>query len=214
MFLGLKLEAWYYLSQIALTGIVAVSAAFALIQLRLLKRQSQATFLMELDHRWEGSDMADARVTVLDFKKDVERAIEADWKHLTQEEKRRKYEDLFEELLKKLHKEDTKHYLEFARAWGFFETLGYLTKKRYFKAEAVATLFGFSIQQFEDMSKRHILWRDADECRKTGKAPHLYENFLEMAREVDGHINRLAVPSSYLRRLWLHLRNSPLPRLS
>jgi len=59
-----KLEALYFWSQIALAFIVLVSSAIAIIQLWMIKRQSKATLLLELDRRWDSVEIFEARIVV------------------------------------------------------------------------------------------------------------------------------------------------------
>lgn len=203
-------EDFYFASQILLFGVVAIGAVLSFRQLRMLAKQAKATFLLELDRRWESNEMVPVREAISEHRSFIERKIRTDHSDLTDDQKREKYKELFADELDALEKSNFERYSKFLRAWGFLETLGYLVKNKYLKPEEVDSLLGYSILQVDDMSRAHILKRDAEEESKTGRPAHLYANALYLADCISTYVaNRWGDPlksPSRVKRSWARLK--------
>ncbi|MGE0094488.1 MAG: hypothetical protein AB7M05_20900 [Alphaproteobacteria bacterium] len=179
-----SLEEWYWISQIVLTGIVFVTAIGAICQLRMLSRQSRATFLMGLDTRWESEHLTVARKTILEYREKVREIIRLEHSEKSQKEKQEIYKNLFKTLLSDLKKEKRDDWECFMTLGRFFESLGHLTKNKYLKVEEVDSLLGYSVLQFEDMCAAHIQEWEREENAKMGIQTELFKNALELARSI------------------------------
>ena len=178
----------YYGSGIAVAIFTLGGLWFAICQLRALLAQSEhqtrtaeATFMFELDKRWEGQDMVDARRAFETcYDKIHNKACENHPKvnatsHLD------KIQEEFSKHLILLRQDKIDEYQDIMKIMGFFETLGIFVRKNYTSKEEIIDLYGGSILKARSAFVRHI----NDIAREKGSISGIYEHSLWIFEEAN-----------------------------
>lgn len=183
----------YWWSQILLTAIAAASAYFAYGQLKNIAASrgdavhiARATFLLELDRRWDGTEMVAARKllskTLGEAKETVSRA-----NHLANDGERERLVGIeFSRTLAALRSTDTDAYQALMSICGFFETAGLMVKRGYVPADDLISLFGGPLATAGTCYRSHI----QDRQNETGVLAGLYEHALDLAAKVSPRPSR------------------------
>jgi hypothetical protein len=180
------LEILYWISQIVLVLIAAVGAWFAYHQLKALNSSrdqqlniTRATFLLELDKRWESADMQEARDLFVTISGAISKDVEARNPGIAPETKQDLIAEQWKRTLADLLKTDTKKYMKLFYICGLFETIGKLVKNKYLSLEDISDLFSGPIEQIGRRFGPHISDREKEGMRKG-----LYEHALYLYDEI------------------------------
>ena len=111
---------------------------------------------MELDARWTSPQMSSTAKEVWDLMKEIDAQAEKDNAGLPPEELRQKSEELFAKHLAALHKANDPKYQNYIDLISFFETMGYVAKKKYLSKGDALDLFGGVILSVGRVMHMHI----------------------------------------------------------
>jgi len=171
------LERASWLCQILLTVIAAIGAIFAGVQLRIVRQVSQATLLLELDARFDSSEMRQARNQFATVSEDVEKVVAANHPLANDVAKREHAAQLWKETLGLLRTDNEATYLKLIGWCGFFETVGLMVKKGYLSEEDVLDLFKGPLVDLDKAFRLHIEERG----KETGVPNGLFEHALSLS---------------------------------
>jgi len=153
--------------------ILAVIAVFAL---RTRAKHAKASFLLELDSRWD--NLFAARNWVAAIRLQIMQEIGEKSPLLDEKQRKERARDAFTNKLDKLHAETNEKYRHVLELSGFFETVGLMVIKGYVKLGDVVALLKGPILNFEVDFSGHIANRQKEMHMPTG----LFENALALAR--------------------------------
>jgi hypothetical protein len=152
--------------------LVLAIVGFAIVwQLRSGQRSRKAALLMELDKRFESPGMRAARVLLKRLhdgargelsEKAVSDAIVRTTVRLNQ-----------------LYTERPADYAELAQLAAFFETLGYLMRRKYLGFRDIAGIYGDAILYIDAVYRPHLEWRRQ---RERLESPTLYDSTIALCR--------------------------------
>jgi hypothetical protein len=127
----------------ALTGFSAI-CALLLAARQILAAHSgiKATFIAELDGRWEGHEMKIVRAKWKVMREHIRTLVEQTYGNLTANGKDEKMGDECSKYLHDLRIQKPNEYNDIISIVGFFETAGYSIHKKYIPADDVIDLFG------------------------------------------------------------------------
>lgn len=177
----------------AATIVVAVAAVYALkvaiAQMSVSRENTKASFLMELDTRWEGADMREARSKWGTIRDGIETDISRSQPNLTGDALTRRKLARCIEVMEDLFEEDPDGHSEIIKIIGFFETLGYMKTKGYISAHELADLYGESIIEFDNLFREYLEKRiDAANSDMDGKSK-LFEHTIDLIEETHRFYN-------------------------
>jgi hypothetical protein len=179
------LEIWYWCSQVILCLIAFGTAIFAGIQLRVIRRSrletlktAKATFLLELDRRWDSAEMIQTRERFVRLRDDVKKKVSSENAVENPEERRRVMQEEFHKSLSPMKEINYKEYLSILRMCGFFETVSLMVKREYVDRRDIIDLFRGPMEQIDMCFPKHI-----KECQKeVDVTPGLYEHALSLCK--------------------------------
>ncbi len=152
----------------------SITALAALYALLLARRQIfaahsgiKATFLVELDARWEGTEMRGVRAKWVTMRSNVKEIVEQHYRNMTEVEKREKTGEECSKYLHDLRIKNPREYNDIMSIIGFFENIGYWIDRKYISAEEVFDLFGEAIREIDRLCWKHIHKR-IDESKTEG----------------------------------------------
>jgi hypothetical protein len=141
----------------ALTAIAAVSALLlATKQILAAHSGIKATFIAELDGRWEGSEMKNVRAKWIEMREHIRTLVEGTYGNLTAQGKDEKMGDECSKYLHDLRIQKPNAYNDIISVVGFFETAGYSIHKKYIPADDVMDLFGEAIRELDRLCWKHM----------------------------------------------------------
>jgi hypothetical protein len=166
---GDPLEYWYWISQIALTIVAAVTGFVAWQQLRALRRSgddtlhvARANFLLELDRRWDSPEIVSARQLLDQTLHEVKMQVTADHPLSNDGDKQAKIGREFKLRLEALRAAKDDKYVNLMRLCGFLETAGLMVKKGYMPCDEIFGLFKGAISALDLCFREHIVARQKD----------------------------------------------------
>ena len=169
------------------TIVMAIAAIYALFfayrQIGVARKGTKATFIVDLDRRWEGPDMREARVLWSEIHSYVVQNVETRYPELTNDRKVEKQSEVCSQVLYSMLKDDPRKYASFMQIIGFFETIGYTVNRGFLTGEEIADLYGESILEFDRLCRNHITKRQEDLQRETGAPTKLYEHAFALIDE-------------------------------
>lgn len=175
------LEIWYWISQIALTVVATGTAIFGGIQLWFIREnhkhtleQARATFLFELDSRWDSQMMIEARKEFGDLYRSVSKSVADAHPHLDEQKRKEKATEEYSRILFDALRNDIDKYLIYMRMCSFFETAGMMVKKGYIAQDSIIGLFYGPLVHLDHVFRVHINQRSNEQGTPTG----LYEHAL------------------------------------
>jgi hypothetical protein len=151
---------------LALVGIAIVW------QLRSGQRSRKAALLLELDRRFETPEMRAARV-LLKRLYDVARG------ELPEKATASDAIVRITVRLNQLYTERPADYAELAQLAAFFETLGYLMRRKYLGFRDIAGIYGDAILYIDTVYRPHLEWRRQ---RERLESPTLYDSTIALCR--------------------------------
>lgn len=177
----LEIASWIAIIVTAAAAVATATAAiYALIyaarQINAAQTGTKATFLADLDGRWEGNEMKAARAKWIRMKDEIIAKVEEEYPNLTADLKLKRRAEACSAHLHKMRHENPEHYNDIISILGFFETVGYIVAKRYISAEEVADLFGQSIKSFDELCWDHVQKRIEESRNETGAPTLLWEH--------------------------------------
>ena len=183
-----SLEVVYWLANVAIAGVAGYALWFAYHQVMAARRsneatlkQAHATFLLELDRRWDSEEMFQCRVQLLIMRDGILARVGAEHARLDDNAKARKIGEEFAKDLKALRDSELENYLVVLRMCGFFETVGLMVKKEYVALDDITSLFKGSIIAMGTYFSRHIEERQ----KEMGVPGGFFENALYLVDEVE-----------------------------
>lgn len=177
-------------SAAVLMGLAAVYALiFAHSQIKMAKNSTKALFIAELDRRWEGHEMKEARSKWRMLRNTIDAKIESKHKSLNTNDKINKKAEICSDMLYDMLKNDTDGYTSILSILGFFETVGYIVDRQFITANEIADLYGDSIMEFDRLCYAHIEKRREERLKETGVTTDLYDharNLIKSTRKYYG----------------------------
>jgi hypothetical protein len=195
------LEVTYFIAQTIVAVVVFVAALYARQQVeegrsaRLAAlHQSRATFLLELDRRW---DSAEVSRSIQSFREIRNEALDEIVKNDPQIDMGLALEKVqleFPETLKRLRADkNTKDlYAELMIFPGLLETIGVMAQQDYINIDDIANLFEWSITDFNRYFRVHIQERQME----PGVPERFLQNALNLAEQVEKRVLRGKNPTS------------------
>lgn len=180
------LEVCYWLSQMALPFIAALGVWLAVYQLRAIKKQAKATFLLELDRRFEDDQMSEARQLLHDNLTQIKARVGERHNIANDKERMGRVRLEFAELLKTWQKAEYERYSKIMRFVSFFETVGVMVEQKYVDMDAIDGLLRGPIAHVDLCFRLHIQERQ----NETGMPDGLYKHALGLADKICRRIDR------------------------
>jgi hypothetical protein len=174
-----EVASWW--SQIIVAIVVFATAIFTAIQVRMLadaQRQeyklARAQFLLELDKKWDSTEMWEARTVFTQMVADTTSLVGRQNPMAREEERHTECQRVFAETLATMRTNNYRDYRMLLRMCGFFETAGLMVKKRYASPNDIMALFRGPIIEIDMCFRKHI----DDRAREMGVPNGLFENAL------------------------------------
>lgn len=155
-----------------------VSAAHTANHLAYL--QSKATFLLEVDRRWDSQEMVNSRSLIRTVRDDLMKLVASKYSQLDDAHKAEKLGDEFAKALAEMRKNDPNNYVLMLRYCGFFETVGVMVQREYIPLDDIDALFRGPILAVDTCLRSHISQRQ----NETGVPKGLFEHALFLADEI------------------------------
>jgi len=185
----LQIISW--VANVCLAGIAGYAVIFARQQVLAAReanvnaiKYGEVNLLIDLDKRWESQEMHESREIIRKMRRSVREQITSEYEHLNEESKHQKRKELYCEVLFELRENGFDEYQHFMRVWGFLETVGYCVKAKHLSLNDIDEIFGAVVLQIDEVSHLHIRERDEKLTQDIGKPAQLYENMLNIAREL------------------------------
>jgi hypothetical protein len=163
-------------------GIAAFVAWQQLGEMTNYRRQrlkiANATLLMELDHRFDSGELAEARKLIMKIAEEIGVAISTARPLVNDQEKLQRIIDEWTRRLADMRANDGDKYSLLLRLGGFFETVGMMVKREYVSKDDALGLFMGPIVMFGRNFKPHIEERQKEAGVPAGMFEHalyLYE---------------------------------------
>jgi len=170
------LESVAYAATIVMALIAGYALYFARAQILAARSGTKATFLVDLDGRWEGTEMKEARARWREMRDAVTQHIEQTYPEASRNEKRAKRGEHCSKVLHTMvHKEPEKH-ITIMSIFGFFETTGYIVDNGFISAEEIVDLYGESILELDQFCWSYIEKRREEATNDTGVPTKLWEH--------------------------------------
>ncbi len=142
-------------------------------------KQAKASFLLELDRRFEGEQMFKTREALLELRDTLTIKISGTHQLLDDQHRTEKLKIEFHEELEKLRTSSRPKYTTLMRFCGFFETVGLMVKLGYVGLEDMIELFKGPILAIDTCYRLHISERQ----KEMGVPVGLYKHALFLADE-------------------------------
>lgn len=168
-----------FLSLLALVALVyAKRQVEAALDAGMQERHiSQASFLLELDTKWDSHSMEETKDVIMEEHEKIMAEIGGAFPTENDGAKMKRYQDRFTERLRELRTTDQDRYRTAKRMCNFFETVGLMVSLGYIDIELIDELFHGPIIQFDRTFRGHI----AELQKETGVPNGLYEHALNLA---------------------------------
>jgi hypothetical protein len=171
--MGLGPEAWSAVAAVVVMFVAIITLPIAAYQVWISRKQHQAGVLLELDQRWESSDLLVARQDLDGLIDTIDRRADEEKNGQAQAIKRSHSEDLFASqiasLVRSTNDEDTKKYQNLIRVLNFIETMGYVAKSGYLDKHDIIEVFGGVLLTNRRVFHRFITAKQ-ERAGTTGKA--------------------------------------------
>lgn len=182
------LEQLAWLATVALAFITGGAAWLAKGQLQSIRTSredtlqiARATFLLELDRRWDSPEMTDARTMFVSKRDAVKASTSVAAPLASDDEKQRMVSEAFKSELANMRKDTAADYLKIMRMVAFFETAGLMVDRKYIPADEIILLFKGPITEINVCFRAHIEQRQKEMGVPTG----LYEHALNLASRLE-----------------------------
>jgi len=159
----------FWLKIVAGAGTVfaTIIAVYALVT---RSKQARATFLLQLDIRWEGLfEQRKWHATLFDK---IEKEVSTEYPQLEAIRKKEVISEKIAKILDDLLKNDIDTYRNFIHLGGFFEIVGLMVDRKYVSLEDIAGLLKGPIILFEETFRNHIDARKHEEKMPEGLFEH------------------------------------------
>jgi hypothetical protein len=177
----------YWWSQVVLTAIAFGSALVGLIQLRGIRLSrvaavhiARATFLLELDRRWDSETMTAARLFLTTIREAAAKEVAEKFPTQNDGVKERHIAELVYAKLNELHTTESPDYQKLLSICGFFETAGLMVKLGHVSTEEIMGLFRGPITVVDRCFRSHIQHRQ----NETGVPDGLFEHALYLCDQL------------------------------
>ena len=194
---AMTLENMDHLSQILLFGVAVVALIYAHAQIAMARGSDQqtlqvarATFLLQLESRWAGNELLEARHRVHRTREGILEIIAQKHPSIDDSARTAELQTQFADNLWELRQGDEDQrqtYNDMMRYCSFFEFVGYMVKNEDIEFSTVMDMFLGPITLIDSCFRRHI----AALQRETGVPAGLYEHALSLADEAKEYV-RLA----------------------
>lgn len=163
--------------QVGLLLSAAIGATIAVRQLNQQLRLSRASFLMEIDLRWDSDELRRARKLLHALTDEIN--IDTTRKHstATAEQRDKAVKRAWAERLRRKREENLDDYMALMAICGFFETVGLMVERKYIELDEIESLLKGPILAVERCFAEHIQDRNAE----MGVPKGLYENALNLS---------------------------------
>ena len=184
-------EVIFFAAQTAILGVAVAALIYARGQVEEARelrsaqlQQARATFLLELDSRWESDRIRQAASLFARMRREeIQKAGKND-PHLNDEQKRHYAAITFNDQLNIIRSstelQDLEKYRSLIGLAGFVETMGVMVKRGYVPAEDINELLGGPVLDFGTFFARHINERQ----NETGVLKGLFENALDLVERI------------------------------
>ncbi|MEX2629531.1 MAG: hypothetical protein WD341_06285 [Tistlia sp.] len=174
------LENTYWISQILLLVIAGLAAGCGYRQLRTIELQRRATFLLELDRRFDEPTMAEARVLWSDLQDKAQEIVTDRAPRVNDGERMQQVQAEFTKILGQMREGDEEGYSKLMKILGFFETVGLMVRHGYVPLDDIDKLFRGPIIGIDVCFRDHIDGRQ----KEAGVPAGLYEHALFLSGTV------------------------------
>ncbi len=185
------LEIIFFIAQTLIVVIAIVALAYARDQVEEARemraatlRQARATFLLELDRKWDSPEITGASRTFARQRRDCLNDARIQYPTLNDEARRLKAGELFSAKLTYFRTSEKEEEVAIYRSLyafaGFLETIGVMVRRQYVSLQDVDDLFRGPILDFGIYFTGHILERQNEE----GVVEGLFENALSLVESV------------------------------
>ena len=173
------LEQFSWASQIIIVIVAVVTAIYAGKQLSVMRRVSQATFLLELDARFDSEALRDSRKLFSKLCEDITTIVSNDYPLVAEATRLVHCAEKWKGVLNQMRTEDEEGYLKLIGYLGFFETVGMMVSKGYVSREDVFELFRGPLVDAYQCFHLHI----DDRQNEMGVPEGLFEHALKLGKE-------------------------------
>jgi len=163
----------------------AIAAWYAMQSLSSREKQARATFLLQLDTRWE--NLSEERKWSSQMLENFTNAIGKEFPKIEDKAQKEKVRERFTSKLKELLDTDDSDYRKFIHLGGFFEIVGLMVDKGYVKLEDITGLLKGPILTFDDAFGGHIQARQKDKHMPPG----LFEHAISLAKKTRGQDQKI-----------------------
>lgn len=177
----------YWWSQIALTAIAAVTGWAAWGQLKSIRQSrdetahiARATFLLELDRRWDSERLIKARLLLTQMRERASKEVATEYPTQNDGIRAAQISKKMSDHLTKLHTEGSEDYQTIMSICGFFETAGLMVKNNHITKVEIDALFRGPIEAVNLCFRPHIVHRQ----NEIGVPGGLYEHALYLCDEL------------------------------
>jgi hypothetical protein len=184
----ISLETLDHIFQIGLFFVAAGALLYARNQVNAarddIEQQSnlaQATFLFNLDRRWESSEMWNGRKLFRDLNEKLKKTVSGAHPMLGDGQKRERLHEEFAKELANLRATKPEDYMAIMRLCGFFETVGLMVEMGYVPLKEIDELLRGPIMATKHCFGLHIKERQ----NETGVPNGLYEHALNLSDMVE-----------------------------
>lgn len=147
----------------------------------LAANTAKAQFIFELDKRWEGSDMADARKEFTKKYEEIHTSICSNQPKLGSAAHLANMQKPFADYLSQAKKDDIENYSNIMKIMGFFETAGMLIKQNYIPLEDILELYTGSLLQAKHAFSLHV----TELAQEKGGIAGIYENCVWLFKKAE-----------------------------
>jgi hypothetical protein len=162
------------------TAITALAALCALLLAwkHVLTARSgiKATFIVELDKRWEGNEMQIARTKWLQMRTHIKQSVEQTHGSRVVLEQQAQMGEECSKYLHDLRIKNPHEYNDIMSVVGFFEMAGYWVDRKYISLDEVIDLFGEAIREIDRLCWKHIHKRIDDSKEQGAGKSRLFEH--------------------------------------
>ena len=166
----------FWLKIVAGVGTVfaTIIAVYALVT---RSKQARATFLLQLDTRWEA--LTKERKWHAEMTERIEKKVNDENPRLEDKQRKVKISQSFAKELHNMQKNKDENYRNFIHLGGFYEIVGLMVDRKYVSLEDIAWLLKGPITHFEENFRNHI-----DERQKEMNMPEgLFEHATKLAQK-------------------------------
>jgi len=185
---SLEILAWIALIVTAITAVYAMF--YARHQIQAARDNTKAIFLADLDRRWEGAEMKEARSKWRVLRNEIIVQVDKNHAHLNPGEKLKKRGQTCASKLHGMLINDVEGYTHIISILGFYETIGYLIFREFLTVEDIVELYGDSIREYDTLCFDHIEKRRRDREADTGVPTDLYEHARNLILETRGYYEK------------------------